>query len=46
MDPGVAVEGARTVWELGQVEVRDGGADGDVFSEPNTTFAVQGVFVP
>jgi hypothetical protein len=46
MDPGVAVEGARTIWELGQVELRDGGPDGNVFSEPNTTVAVQGVFVP
>ena len=46
MDAGVAAEGARAVWELGQVELRDGGADGNVFSEPNTTFAVQGVFVP
>jgi hypothetical protein len=45
-DSGIAVEGARTVWEFGQAELRDGGPDGNVFTEPNTVFAVQGVFVP
>ena len=34
------------MWELGQVQVADGGADGDAATEPNTIFAVQGVFVP
>ena len=42
MNPGVVAEGARAVWQLGQVEVRDGGADGNVATEPNTIFAVQG----
>jgi hypothetical protein len=42
-----AKEGARALWELGQVEVRDGGADGDADTTAgNSTFAVQGVFVP
>ena len=46
MDAGVAAEGARAVWQLGQVELYDGGADRNAFTEPNTVFAVQGVFVP
>ena len=44
--PGIAVEGARAVWQLGQVTVADGGADGVASTEPNGVFAVQGVFVP
>jgi hypothetical protein len=46
MDAGVAAEGARAVWRLGQAELYDGGADGNAFTEPNTVFAVQGLFVP
>ncbi len=34
------------MWELGQVELRDGGPDNNITTEPNTIFAVQGVFVP
>ena len=34
--PGAVAEGARSIWELGRVSVRDG----------STPFAVQGVFVP
>jgi hypothetical protein len=45
--PGAIPEGKRSVWELGQVEVFDGGADGDAETEgDNTLFAVQGVYVP
>jgi hypothetical protein len=40
------VEGARTIWELGQVQLWDGGPDGDATTEPNTLFEVQGVFAP
>jgi hypothetical protein len=44
---GFAVkEGKRAIWELSQVRVSDGGADGDASTEPNDLFAVQGVFVP
>lgn len=44
---GFAVkEGKRTIWELTQLRVFDGGPDGDVSTEPNDLFAVQGVFVP
>jgi hypothetical protein len=39
-------EGARTVWQLGQAQLRDGGADGVASTEPNGVFEVQGVFVP
>jgi hypothetical protein len=44
--PGAIREKARAIWELGQVEVRDGGADGDADTDPNTVFARQGLFVP
>jgi hypothetical protein len=44
--PGVVVEGARSVWALGQIEVLDGGPDGDVDTPGNTVFARQGIFIP
>jgi len=44
--PGAIKEKARAIWALGQIEVRDGGADGDAETEPNTPFARQGVFIP
>jgi hypothetical protein len=44
--PGAITAGKRSVWELGQVQVFDGGADGDVTTADNSVFAVQGVFVP
>jgi hypothetical protein len=44
--PGSAAEGTHSIWQLGQVQVFDGGADGDVETAPNALFAVQGVFVP
>jgi len=44
--PGVVKELRRSIWQLGQVQVFDGGADGVVSTTPNTLFAVQGVFVP
>jgi hypothetical protein len=43
--PGTIKEGKRTVWELGQILVRDGGID-DPQVDAYTTFAVQGLFVP
>jgi hypothetical protein len=43
---GAVKENRRSVWQLGQVRVNDGGADGLVSTTPNTLFAVQGVFVP
>jgi hypothetical protein len=45
--PGAVPEGKRSVWALGQVQVDDGGADGDAdTAADNTPFMVQGVFVP
>ena len=46
LTPGIVDEGARAVWELGQVEVLDGGPDGDVDTPGNTIFARQGIFIP
>jgi hypothetical protein len=43
---GAIVEGKRAIWELGNVELLDGGADGDGDTSPNTIFARQGIFVP
>ena len=44
--PGSITEARRSIWEFGPIRVDDGGADGDTNTNPNTTFAVQGVFVP
>jgi hypothetical protein len=44
--PGVVIERNRAMWELRQVEVRDGGPDGDSDTEPNAPFLTQGLFVP
>ena len=44
--PSVAREGVRTVWGLGQIQVIDGGPDGDVDTTPNAVFERQGVLVP
>jgi hypothetical protein len=45
--PGSVVERARTVWELGQVQVQDGGEDGvGSTTSDNTLFLKQGIFVP
>jgi hypothetical protein len=45
--PGVIKEGARSIWEIGQAQVFDGGADEDgSTSADNTLFATEGVFVP
>jgi hypothetical protein len=40
-------EGKRAIWGLGQVQVYDGGADGDADTTgDNTLFEVQGLFAP
>jgi hypothetical protein len=44
--PGAIKERLRAVWQLSQVEVFDGGPDGDGDTTPNTVFVRQGVFVP
>jgi predicted acyl esterase len=43
----LAREGKRAVWQLSQIQVFDGGADGDADTAgDNTLFAVQGIFIP
>ena len=44
--PGSIKEGRRSIWQLGQVLVYDGGPDGDTATADNTVFARQGVFIP
>ena len=44
--PGTIKERERSIWQLGQVEVLDGGNDGVASTTPNTVFARQGLFVP
>jgi hypothetical protein len=45
--PGSVVEGKRAIWELGTVDVLDGGPDGQsATASGNTLFERQGVFVP
>ncbi len=43
---GTIQEGMRTIWQLGQVRLNDGGADGVASTTPNSPFMVQGVMVP
>jgi hypothetical protein len=45
--PGAVPESKRSIWALHQVQVFDGGPDGDVTTTgDNTLFETQGVFVP
>jgi hypothetical protein len=44
--PGSVPEGMRSIWQLGPVEVYDGGDDGLLSTGDNDLFATQGVFVP
>jgi len=44
--PGTIREGWRTLWQLGQVRVLDGGADDRAATADNVVFATQGIFVP
>jgi Tol biopolymer transport system component len=45
--PGAIVAGKRSIWQLGQVKVYDGGTDGLASTTAdNTLFLDQGVFVP
>jgi hypothetical protein len=45
LSPGAVAGGKRAIWEIKQLSVLDGGADGDADSSPNTVYARQGVFV-
>jgi hypothetical protein len=44
--PGYVKEGRHSVWDLAQIQVDDGGADGVASTAPNTAFLREGVFVP
>ncbi len=44
--PGAVREDNRALWQLGQIDVIDGGADGDVETADNGIFARPGVFTP
>jgi hypothetical protein len=44
--PGVVVEGARAVWQLGAIEVLDGGPDANTATPDNGVFLRPGLFVP
>ena len=44
--PGIVSERGRAIWELAQIEVLDGGPDGDVDTPDNEVFARQGIFIP
>lgn len=44
--PNTVTEAKRSNWEITNVEVRDGGADGDAGTAPNTIFLKTGLFVP
>jgi hypothetical protein len=44
--PGLAPENARSMWQMDQVQVLDGGPDGLASTTPNDVFAVPGVFAP
>jgi TolB protein len=43
--PGVVKEGQRAIWQIGQVQVYDGGPDGDAETPDNSLLLVQGVYV-
>jgi hypothetical protein len=45
--PGQVAENARSNWELGQIQIFDGGSDSDAdTTADNTLFMDQGIFVP
>jgi hypothetical protein len=44
--PNTVKEGRRSIWQMGKVDVFDGGADGLASTNPNTLYLTQGYFVP
>jgi hypothetical protein len=44
--PGLVTEGKRSVWEVSDVKVYDGGPDGDADTADNSLFATQGLSTP
>ncbi len=46
ISPGAVSGGKRAIWQLGKVDVYDGGTDGVASTDGNTLFLTQGVFEP
>jgi hypothetical protein len=44
--PGAVKDNQRGIVEIGQLQISDGGADGQVSTADNTLFMVQGIFIP
>jgi plastocyanin domain-containing protein len=44
--PGMVTEVKRTIWQIGDVRIFDGGPDGQASTQDNTLFLRQGLFVP
>ena len=44
--PGVVTETKRSIWQMGDVRVSDGGPDGQASTQDNAPFLRQGVFIP
>ena len=44
--PGAVKDNQRGIVEVGQLQISDGGADGQVSTADNTLFMVQGIFIP
>jgi hypothetical protein len=45
--PGAVREGNRAIWELGRLEIWDGGQDGSIATrDDDALFATQGLFIP
>jgi hypothetical protein len=44
--PGTVTETDRSIWEMGDVRVSDGGSDGQASTAGNSPFLRQGIFVP
>jgi hypothetical protein len=44
--PGTVTEAKRSIWQITNLEVRDGGADGDADTGPNSVFLKTGLFAP
>ena len=43
---GTVTESVRTIWQLGQAQLLDGGPDGVASTTPNALFETQGIFIP
>jgi phospholipase C len=46
LEPGAIIAGNRAIWDLGQVQVFDGGASGMAGASDATLFEDEGIFVP